>query len=89
MDFEWDPKKAQSNYSKHGVDFEMATQVFDDPHALFLYDESHGEERFTIIGRVGTAVLFVVYTERNSRNRIITARRATRHEEDAYYRQAQ
>ena len=88
MDFEWDPKKARSNQAKHGVSFEEATQVFGDEYALELYDNSEGEERFVIIGRVGIAVLVVVYTERNARIRIISARRATAREEEAYYEQA-
>ena len=87
MDFEWDPKKARSNPAKHGVSFKKATQVFGDEYALELYDNSEGEERFVIIGRVGLAVLVVVYTERNARIRIISARRATAHEEEAYYMQ--
>ena len=88
MDFEWDPKKARSNYTKHGVDFALATRVFDDPDALFDFDDSQGEERFTIVGRIDATVLVVVYTERAGRNRIITARRATRDEEQAYFEQA-
>jgi len=87
MDFEWDREKARSNHFKHGVDFETAQQVFDDPDALEFYDDSEGEQRFTIIGRVGASILVVVYAERNGRIRVISARRATRREEKTYYEQ--
>ena len=65
MDFEWDPEKAKTNEAKHDVSFERATQVFDDEYALEIYDDSAGEERFRIIGRVVLSVLVVVYTERS------------------------
>jgi uncharacterized protein len=42
-EFEWDPVKAKANFSKHGVDFEWAAQVFRDPLALTIPDEEHSE----------------------------------------------
>ena len=45
MDFEWDPKKARTNHSKHSVDFAFAIRVFDDLDALSTFDDSDGEER--------------------------------------------
>jgi uncharacterized DUF497 family protein len=87
-EFEWDDAKASENYAKHGVDFETATQVFQDPFALeFLDDrEDYGEDRFILIG-MANGVLTVVYTERNDRVRLISARRATKHEQDNYFAQ--
>jgi uncharacterized DUF497 family protein len=86
-DFEWDEAKAAENYAKHGVSFEMATEVFKDPFAIERLDdrEDHGEDRFVLIGMAEGAVLTVIYTERNGRIRIISARRATRHEQDDYF----
>ncbi len=88
MDFEWDPKKARSNKAKHGVSFDEATYVFEDLHLLEVFDGSATEERFIAIGLVGPVVHVVVYTERSNRIRIISARRATKSEKDAYFQQA-
>jgi uncharacterized DUF497 family protein len=90
--FEWDADKAKSNYRKHGISFELATEVFDDPLAAETIDEAagdHGEERVSITGRTASlAILVVVYTERGENIRIISARRATKSEHDDYYRQS-
>ena len=87
MDFECDPKKARSNYTKHGVDFAFATRVFADPYALTDVDDNEDEERETIVGRIDLSVFVVVFTMRMGRTRIITARKATRDEEKTYHEQ--
>ena len=89
MDFEWDPKKAKANKAKHGVDFELAKDVFRDPACLSsLDDSSEDEERWRIIGLAGGKVLLVVFTERNNDViRIISAREANRREEREYFGQ--
>ena len=86
MDFEWDDSKAEDNYSQHGVDFVDATRVFLDPNRIERLDTSrdYGEDRYQTIGFVEDAILFVVYTERGERLRLISARRATLRERDAY-----
>ena len=74
----------------HGVGFDLAKTVFKDPFAIERLDdrEDYGEERFVIIGTAeGNVVLFVAYTERRDRIRIISARRATQNEQDDYFRQ--
>lgn len=85
-DFEWDERKARSNLARHGISFEAAMQVFSDSFAVELPDHmaAYGEERYILIGMVRLALLAVVYTERNERVRIISARRATRTEEKLY-----
>jgi uncharacterized DUF497 family protein len=85
--FQWDEAKAAENYAKRGVSFETAIKVFGDPFAVERLDdrEDYGEERFILIGTAEEAVVTVVYTERNGRFRIISARRATRHEQDDYF----
>ena len=85
--FEWDEAKAAENYAKHGVSFETAIEVFRDSFAIERLDDrqDYGEERFILIGTTEEAVITVVYTERNGRFRIISARRATRHEQDGYF----
>jgi len=87
-EFEWDEAKAESNRRKHAVTFEAACGVFGDAFALDRLDTrmDHGEARFVITGMVNGVLLTVVYTERGERIRIISARRADRHEQRAYYR---
>jgi uncharacterized DUF497 family protein len=88
-DFEWDDDKAAQNFAKHGVTFERARFVFNDPFGVGEYDDrrDYGEERFTRVGMVENAILFVAYTERENRIRVISARRATKDEQDDYYQQ--
>jgi hypothetical protein len=89
IEFEWDDAKARANLRKHGVTFERARQAFADPFAVVVVDdrEDYGEERFVLIGMAGEILLFVAYTERGDRTRVISARRATRHEHQAYNEQ--
>lgn len=92
MEFDWrdTADKAARNLREHGVSFELATTVFNDPFAIERIDdrEDYGEERFVLIGMAeGNLVLLVVYTERQGRIRIISARRATKREQDDYFQQ--
>jgi uncharacterized DUF497 family protein len=81
-DFEWDAAKAAANFAAHGVSFEAAKRVFDDPFAIERLDvrRNYGEERFNIIGMVEGRVLFVAYTMRGDKVRIISARGAEPYE---------
>jgi uncharacterized DUF497 family protein len=83
--FTWDPNKAESNARKHGVTFEEAVTVFDDPFARYRA-QRHGEEpRFVVVGySAANRCLFVVSVEFGNNARIVTARKATRHEEKLY-----
>jgi uncharacterized protein len=90
LEFEWHDGKAEANLETHGVSFDLATTVFKDPFAVERLDdrEDYGEERFVIIGMAeGQVLLFVAYTEREQRIRIISVRRATQYEQDDYFRQ--
>ena len=87
MTYEWDAVKAAANVRRHHITFEEAASVFLDPSALTFWDPDHSEEedREITIGRSGRQrVLFVAHTARESRVRIITARRATRQEQRQY-----
>jgi uncharacterized protein len=87
MAFEWDARKAASNLRKHGVDFEIAKEVFTDLFALDALDplsDEYGEDRFVITGFGGGKLLTVTYTERGETTRLISARKATRTEHDDY-----
>jgi hypothetical protein len=86
--FEWDTKKAVLNEEKHGVCFSEAATVFGDPLELTISDPDHYNEefRFISIGHSSSGQLLVVsYTEREQNQiRIISARRATKHEQKYY-----
>jgi uncharacterized DUF497 family protein len=86
--FEWDAVKAVANLRKHGIAFEAARRVFKDVFSVEWPDAdlNYCEARFVITGMVDGRLLRVVYTERNSRIRIISARKATRHEQREYDR---
>lgn len=89
MRFEWDDQKAVENLAKHGVSFGEATEVFYDPNALEDYDAEHSVEegRFNIIGLSSRRLLYVVYAERAADLvRIISARKASRAQQEIYER---
>ena len=86
MLFEWDDEKNAENIRKHGIDFDDAILVFNDRYYVEFYDAAHSidEDRYNVIGMVDD-VLFVVYTERKQRIRIISARLATPMERRLYH----
>ncbi|MBL8188752.1 MAG: BrnT family toxin [Acidobacteria bacterium] len=87
MAFDWDKKKAAENFVKHGVSFEEAETVFDDPLYVDFYDPNHslGEHRFIIIGESAQGrLLMVSYTERGDLIRLISSRELTPTERKKY-----
>ncbi len=85
MEFEWDPRKAERNLRKHGVEFVDAMIVFDDDRAITLSDDHPNEERFVTFGIDAYGrVLGISYEVRGNTVRIISARRATRRERVQY-----
>jgi hypothetical protein len=86
MEFKWDPQKASINLDKHGVDFADAATVLFDEMALTLMDESADEQRFITMGADAMGrLLIVVYALRGEdKVRLISARKATRHERLKY-----
>ena len=90
MKFDWDEDKNKANYAKHGVSFEIACKVFDDPLAAYLFDRVVDvEERWHAIGKVLSLPLLVVaHTWRDQTGeetvRIISARQASSHERRRY-----
>ncbi len=88
MRYTWDDDKAAENERKHRIDFETAARVFADPNRIEEYDLEHSgsEDRWLTIGLVKARLLFVVYVERKDAIiRIISARKADRDEQKAYY----
>lgn len=89
MKFIWDEEKETLNRQKHGISFQTASKVFDDVFRWEEFDEKHSSEeesRYITIGAVGdiVAILYVVYTPREDKIRIISARKATRGERRIY-----
>ncbi len=88
--FEWDPAKEATNRRKHGIDFETARSVFDDPfHVSFMDAAVEGEERWHSVGSIEGVILILVvhtYLQKGSDEviRIISARAATSHERKLY-----
>ena len=84
--FEWYSEKERQNIIKHGLDLDAAIRVFDDPFRIVRYDETHSglEDRWQTLG-MANGIVFLVYTERAEKIRIITARKATPEERRIYY----
>ena len=84
---EWDEEKRRANLAKHGVDFALAARIFDGS-TLEGPDtrRDYGEERMGAYGQAGGLVLFVVYTRRKEKRRIISARKAGTDEKEIYRR---
>ena len=87
MNYEWDEAKARSNLAKHGIGFDEAKTVFEDPLYVDFYDPEHSaeESRYIIIGRSRQERLIIVsYAERGDAIRLISARELTPAERKAY-----
>ncbi len=91
MQWVWNDEKNELNKKNHGLSFETARLIFDDPLALSRVDPHPDGDRWQTIGLVGTVHLFVVHTwpdpdpeTDDTTGRIISARRATAHERKAY-----
>ena len=87
--YDWDENKHKENIKKHGVDFYEAVTVFDDPFVVEEYDANHSldEDRFIVIGISAKLNLLTVcqcYRDNDDVTRIISARKATKHEHDKY-----
>lgn len=90
IEFAWDRRKARSNLAKHGVSFEEAQSVFPDESARLIDDPDHSgdEDRFLLLGYSFQARCLIVShccRESDSVIRLISARRATAHEEEVYW----
>lgn len=87
MTFEWDEAKAAANLVKHGVSFDEAKTVFDDPLFVDFYDPEHSvdEHRYITFGESKQGhLLIVAYTQRDDAIRLISAREVTSTEREAY-----
>ncbi len=86
MGFEWDENKEWLNVAKHGVSFQSAVMIFDDPDRLKERSDRRGEERWLSTGVFEGKTWAVAYVKRGDTIRIISARRAGKHEKERYHR---
>jgi len=84
--FEWDEGKREANLRKHGIDFAWIGALFEGFTVTFEDDRGHyGEQRFITFGSLHGSVVVVAHTERGNTIRIISARKASRHEQKSYF----
>jgi uncharacterized protein len=88
MEFEWDESKRVSNLRKHGIDFSDVPIVFNGA-IVTVEDErfDYGEERFVTFGLLQGQVVVVVHTESEDLIRVISTRKATKYEQQTYFKQ--
>ena len=90
MQFEWDENKRQANIEKHGIDFADAIKIFD---GFFIRHKDtradYGEERYVTTGLLENVEITVIYTPRNNKRRIISARRTRHSERKEYYEEVE
>jgi len=82
--FEYDPQKSVLNRSKHGIDFEEAQALWDDPRVLEIRARTTGESRFLVVGQIGERHWSAIITYRRDRVRIISVRRSRPEEVELY-----
>lgn len=88
VEFEWDDRKAAANFKKHGLLFPYATRAFLDEGRIEWLDvrQEYGEDRFVTIGMIDAREIVVVYTWRDEKIRLISARKADQDEIEAYWK---
>lgn len=86
IEFKWDERKRSTNIRKHGIDFVDCVKMFDGS-TVTVEDsrENYGERRFVTLGLVKGRVVSVAHTETDRKIRIISARKATRREQESYF----
>ncbi len=84
MRFEYDPGKSAANHEKHGMDFEEAQALWDDPHIIEAPADVEDEPRFLAVGMIGSKHWTAVCTYRGNRIRIVSVRRSRKREVEHY-----
>jgi uncharacterized protein len=88
VEYEWDEAKAATNFAKHGISFTAAARALEDPHKIEILDDrfDYNEDRIQSLCMERGKVLFVVTVIADENVcRIISARKATRHEQERYF----
>ncbi|EON90536.1 hypothetical protein MARLIPOL_18243 [Marinobacter lipolyticus SM19] len=83
-EFEFDETKSQVNLDKHGIDFVVAQELWEDPYLLEIRAKSEDEPRFLLIGKIGEKHWSAVVTYRDARIRLISVRRSRKKEVELY-----
>lgn len=84
MKFEYDPKKSAANLDKHGISFEGAVSLWDDPDLIEFTAKNIDEPRFLVIGKIGIKYWSSIITYRDEKIRIISVRRSRQKEISLY-----
>ncbi len=84
MGFEFDPEKSKSNKEKHGISFDDAQALWNDPDYIEIPARTEDEPRFTVIGMIGKTHWSAVITRRDGNIRIISVRRSRKKEIEIY-----
>ena len=86
MIFEWDQEKRKINYEKHGIYFDLAELIFQNP-ILSKVDQrkDYGEKRVTGLGLLSGRVVVIIFTKIKNKIRVISLRKANRREGERYY----
>ena len=84
MEFEWDEKKSRANKSKHGIDFNTATELWNDQDRIEIHTNFSTENRNSLIGKTGEKLWTAIFTRRMDAIRIISVRRARKKETKLY-----
>ncbi len=88
MEFQWNEAKRQSNLHHHGIDFIGIQKAFEGETVTILDDRfDYGEERFVTFALLDGRVVAIVHTETDKVIRLISVRKATKHEENSYYKE--
>jgi uncharacterized DUF497 family protein len=88
MEFQWDEAKRKANLHRHGIDFVGIEKVFEDKTVTILDDRfDYGEERFVTFGLLDDRVVAIAHKEADEVIRIISVRKATKHEESSYFKE--
>lgn len=83
-EFEFDAKKSAANLEKHGIDFQLARQLWDDPNFLEVQAKSEDENRFLVIGLISQKHGSAVVTYRGKRIRLISVSRSRKKKVELY-----
>jgi uncharacterized DUF497 family protein len=84
MEFEWDKNKSRANKSKHGIDFNTATELWNDKDRIEIQTNFPAENRNALIGKIGEKLWTAIFTRRVDAIRIISVRRARKKETKLY-----
>ena len=84
MEFKWDEKKSLANKSKHGIDFNTATELWNDQNRIEIQMNFPAENRSALIGKIGDKLWTAIFTRRTDAIRIISVRRARKKETKLY-----